>query len=83
VPEAKPEEVPLGWTADGGLLVGARLGAPLEVHRIDVRAHRRALWRTIRPTTPANRIVFSAGQEVVAYSYLSWRTHLYVIEGLR
>ncbi|MFL5311367.1 MAG: protein kinase domain-containing protein [Myxococcales bacterium] len=83
VPEAQPEEVPLGWAADGGLLVGARLGAPLEVHRIDLRAHRRALWRTIRPTTPANRIVFSAGQEAFAYSYLSWRTHLYVVEGLR
>ena len=85
---ALPGEVPYGWTKDGGLLVGRALEAPIEIYRIDLRAQRRAPWKVIRPTAAGayalTRIQFApAMMDVSAYSYVSWKTHLYLVEGLR
>jgi len=88
VRQALPGEVPYGWTKDGGLLVGRALEAPIEIYRIDLRAQRRAPWKVIRPTAAGayalTRIQFApAMMDVSAYSYVSWKTHLYLVEGLR
>jgi Tol biopolymer transport system component len=87
VAQALPGEVPYGWTGDGNLLVGRALEAPLQIDRIDLKKGDRRPWRTIRPTAPGAYVVgrtfFAPGKERFAYSYASWKTHLYLAEGLR
>jgi len=87
VPESKPGEVPYGWTPDGALLVGRTLEAPVDIYRIDLWTRARSLWKTVRPTAPGayavGRIFFAARSDVLAYSYVNWKTHLYLVDGLR
>jgi eukaryotic-like serine/threonine-protein kinase len=87
VPETHAGEVPYGWTADGALLVGRALRAVIEIDRIDLRAHRRSPWRTVRPAAPGayavSGVLLSSNEKLLAYSYRSWKTHLYLIQGLR
>ncbi len=86
VAEATPGEIPYGWTSDGALLVGRPLEPVAEIHRIDLRAHRRASWKIIRPTAPGayavRKVFISPDKETFAYSYISWKTHLYLLEGV-
>ncbi len=86
VSEAAAGESPYGFGSDGALLLGHQTEGGLELDRLDLRTHRRAHWRTIRPLSPGasiRRVLFSYREEVVAYSHESWKTHLYLLEGVK
>ena len=86
VPEAVAGESPWGFTSDGGLLLGRETERGLELDRLDLRTRRRMRWRTIRPMAPGasiQRVLFSQHEDVVAYLHESWKTHLYLVEGMK
>ena len=65
--------------------MGRAFAAPVEIDRIDLRAHRRSPWKIIRPPAAGAygvfRVFFASRADAFAYSQVSWKTHLYLVEG--
>jgi len=89
VPGLVPDDIPLGWTADGVSIFVYRPSAPpLRVERVDVKTGRRTLWKEFRPPDPSG--VEQVGPMQIApdetsyvYSYRRALDELYLATGLR
>ena len=84
---AAPGQEPYLFDASGGLLVGAPEGNVLVIDRLDLTTRRREPWRRWRleapPSARIRRVILSQRGTALAYSQLGWKTHLYLVKGLR
>jgi eukaryotic-like serine/threonine-protein kinase len=87
VPGAREGEAPYGFLRDGGLVLGRDSGeTELKLDRLNLKTGRRTQWKTLRSMAPGasiGRVLLSNGEEVIAYSHESWKTHLYLLEGVK
>jgi Tol biopolymer transport system component/predicted Ser/Thr protein kinase len=89
VPDLEPENVPLGWTADGASIFVYRPSAPpLRVEKVDVKTGRRTLWKELRPSDPSGveqvgPIQIAPNEASYVYSYRRALDELYLATGLR
>jgi hypothetical protein len=89
VPDLEPENVPLGWTADGASIFVYRPSAPpLRVEKVDVKTGRRTLWEELRPSDPSGveqvgPIQIAPNEASYVYSYRRALDELYLATGLR
>ncbi len=87
VPGITPGEDPYLFDASGGLLVGRLSGTTLELHRLDLANGQRTALPALQlhgaQSMEVGRIILARGGAVAAYMPLGWRTHLYLVEGLR
>jgi hypothetical protein len=89
VPGSGPNDLPIGWTADGSqLFLFDPSELPTRVHKVDVATGRRELWREILPldrvgVAGCERVLVTPDGTAYAYSYAQFRSDLYLVRGLR
>ncbi len=89
LPETGPNDLPVQWTPDGRQLFVLEVGRlPARIHKADLTTGRRVLWREFQPNdrvgvsgVPAALV--SPDEAVLVYSYVQFRSDLYVVRGLR
>jgi hypothetical protein len=84
----QPDEKVVDWATDGAVYVRSDGSSP-EIHRLDLRKGRRALWRRIANPDPACLLSDGFGDvfiapEAGAYCYTTWCNllDLYQVTGL-
>ena len=86
-PGVLTSEVPYCFLDAQTLLAGAFLELPARIFAVDVKSGERRPWTTITPRAPGaygiGRILSANDGKVLAYNYLSAKTHLYLLEGVR
>jgi hypothetical protein len=89
LPGTGPNDVPVQWTPDGRQLFVLDVGRlPAKVYKTDLATGRRVIWREIQP---ADRVGVSGVSTALVtpdgatctYSYMQFRSDLYVVRGLR
>ncbi|HYI13359.1 MAG TPA: protein kinase [Thermoanaerobaculia bacterium] len=89
VPGTVKGEIPLEWSADGtSLFVHDPTVLPARVHRVNIAAGTRELWKEFTPRDPAGVYKIApvfVTRDAGAYAYNAMRTlsELYVAEGLK
>jgi dipeptidyl aminopeptidase/acylaminoacyl peptidase len=85
LPQIEPGEVPVGWSAEGELLVARLPALPARVERLDLARGSREPWKTVRPEAAGafgiQRLQVSPDGSI-AFNYGNMTTHLYLLEGL-
>ena len=84
----EPGEIPVLWSADGGLLVYRPTELPANVVRVDLATGARTPWKTFTPADPAGvyriaPVLVTPDGRGYAYNALRNLNDLYVGEGLR
>jgi dipeptidyl aminopeptidase/acylaminoacyl peptidase len=89
VPESKPDDRPVAWSADGKSLWIFRRGeVPAEVYRLEIETGRRQRWKTLVPPDVAGAYsivdfrITPTGSAYV-YSYTRLLSQLYLVRGLK
>jgi Tol biopolymer transport system component len=89
VPGLTPDDIPLGWTADGASIFVYRPSAPpLRVEKVDVKTGSRTPWKEIRPPDPSGveqvgPIQIAPDETSYVYSYRRGLDDLYLATGLK
>src|SRR5258708_4710419 len=82
--EIHTDEMPMGWSRDGGLYVGRPLQRRVTIDRVDLTNMRRTAWWTVSPQDPSaifiSRVVMTPSGESLAYNYAAVSTHLYMLK---
>ena len=89
---ARPDEKPLGWDAQGvylGVLrgLGAGNSSDVPIDRLDPQTGKRERWRTVSPGSAGalgiTRVMVAENGKSIAYNYANFTAHLYLIDGLK
>jgi len=89
LPGSGPNDLPIEWTADGSqLFLSDPSELPTRVHKVDLATGRRELWREILPldrvgVAGVEKIVLTPDATAYAYSYVQFRSDLYLVKGLQ
>jgi serine/threonine protein kinase len=88
VPGAKPGDLPIQWSDDGGAIFVFRLGRlTVGIDRIDLATGERTRWQDVRPPDPAGvmdiqPIYMTRDGAHYAYAFRRFISDLYIVEGL-
>jgi len=88
VPNIKPGEEPLQWTADGKALLVGRREIPARVFVINLTSKERKLLKALMPADPTGLFgngspTFSRDLKSYVYNYQRITSDLYVVDGLK
>ncbi len=89
VPNTRPGEQPITWSADGrGLYVYQPGELPAKVYYLDLGSGRRTLWRELMPSDPAGvetigPILLTPDAKTCVFGYHRTLSDLYLVEGLK
>ena len=89
LPGSGPNDLPIGWSADGRhLFLLDPSGLPTKIYAVEVASGRRELWREILPidrvgVAGVEGVVLTPDATAYAYSYRQNRSNLYLMKGLR
>jgi eukaryotic-like serine/threonine-protein kinase len=89
VPNAEPDEIPTGWSADDRSLLVFRYGElPARVVEIDLATGQRRPWKELQPADSAGintvgGVMISADAKSYVYGYVRTLCDLYLVEGLK
>jgi len=87
MPLLTKDDDPRQWSVDGRFLyVRSRFVVPAEIHRLDLSAGRRELWKTLVPPDNVDLILTTAispDGKSYCYDYIRGTADLFVVEGLK
>jgi sugar lactone lactonase YvrE len=88
VPGVGPDELPIGWSTDGGELFVLTQGIPSSVSRVKVATGARTPWREVMPPDPTGvvrifPVLVTPDGRSYAYTYGRFLSTLYVVSGLK
>ena len=87
VPLVLPEDVSLGWTADGAAVYVLTPGIPSRVSRVNIATGERTPWREVMPPDPTgvvriSPVLVAPNGEAYAYTYGRFLSTLLVVTGV-
>ncbi len=89
LPGSGPNDLPTQWTADGReLFVFDPSRLPARISKVDLASGRQTLWREVEPVDRTGvagvvKALVTPDGSAYAYSYLQFRSDLYLVKGLQ
>jgi eukaryotic-like serine/threonine-protein kinase len=88
IPDVKPGDFPLTWSADGRAILVGRGGMPIQIFRLDVSTGRATLIKKLLPTDSTGiltlgPVVITPDGKYYAYSYIRDLGALYLLKGIQ